>query len=335
MKTLLIFLSTLIFTFNSGPNPRTPSNGDTIIILNKSANTAWQLDAETGQKITEYKTGVGPHEVAVSPDQERAIITNYGDNAPGNSLTIIDLNAREISKTISLGEFQRPHGVQWFSDGHRAIVTAESQQAVLIVDIDTGEILSAIDTNQQTSHMVALSSNEKMAFVTNLGSGSLSILDLAAGKTVQTIKTGAGTEGVAVIPQSNRVWITNRSANTVSIFDPEANTVIATLKSSSFPIRAKASPDGQLVAISNARSSEVSIFEVETQEQLHKLSTVSGNRQGMPIGLTFSDDRSHLYIANSKANHIAVISTKSWEIVNTFSTGTTPDGIAYISSKNN
>ena len=335
MKTLLIFLSTLIFAFNGGPNSGNPSGDDTIIILNKSANTAWQLDAKTGKKIAEYKTGVGPHEVAVSPDQGRAIITNYGGDAPGNSLTIINLNTREISKTISLGEFQRPHGVQWFSDGRRAIVTAESQQAILIVDIDTGEILSTIDTNQQTSHMVALSTNEKMAFVTNLGSGSLSILDLIAGKTVQTIKTGAGTEGVAVIPRSNRVWITNRSANTVSIFDPEANKVIATLESASFPIRAKASPDGQLVAVSNARSSEVSIFDVENRKQLHKLSTVSDNRQGMPIGLTFSDDRSHLYIANSEANHIAVISTASWEIVDTFPTGTTPDGIAYISSKNN
>lgn len=335
MKTLLIFLSTLVFTFNGGPNTGNASSGDTILILNKSANTAWQLDAQTGKKIAEYKTGVGPHEVAVSPDQGRAIITNYGGNNPGNSLTIIDLNAREISKTISLDEFQRPHGVQWFSDGRRAIVTAESRQAVLIVDIDTGEILSTIDTNQQTSHMVALSTNEKMAFVTNLGSGSLSILDLAAGKTVQTIKTGAGTEGVAVIPRSNRVWITNRSANTVSILDIESTKVIKTLESSSFPIRAEVSPDGQLVAVSNARSSEVSIFDVNTQKQLQKLSTVTSNRQGMPIGLTFSDDRSRLYVANSEANHIAVISTESWKIADTFPTGTTPDGIAYISSKSN
>lgn len=337
MKKLLTVLGIgLILSACSSQEHTNPTgqNSDSVLILNKSGDSAWQLDAKTGEQIAEYKTGKAPHEVAVSPNQKRAIITNYGGDTPGNSLTIVDLDSQKVQKTISLGDFERPHGVQWFSDGKRAIVTAESRQAVVILNIDSGDIITSIKTNQQVSHMVALGTEEEKAFVTNLGSGSLTILDLNANEAVQTVKTGSGTEGVTTIAGKNEVWITNREANTVSIFDTSTNEISDPLTSSAFPIRAENSPNGQLVAVSNAESSEVSIFDVQTRKQLQKVSTVSGNQKGMPIGLTFSADGNRLYVANSNSNEIAVIDTRSWELVDTFPTGETPDGIAYISSSN-
>jgi YVTN family beta-propeller protein len=302
-----------------------------LLILNKSGNTAWQLDAETGEKISEFKTGVAPHEVAISPDRNRAIITNYGGNTPGNSLTIVDLQNQEVQKTISLGAYQRPHGVEWFADGKRAIVTTEAQQSAVIIDVDSAKIVSTIKTGQQVSHMVTLGTDELSAYITNLGSGSVSVLDLTTNKSTNVIKTGDGTEGVTTIPNKNEVWITNRSANTVSILDASTNKIIKTLKSSSFPIRAEVSSDGKFVAVSNAESSEVTIFDVASRQQIQKISTVEENQQGMPIGLTFSDDGNRLFVANSNINQIAVIDTNSWKVVKRFKTGATPDGIAYFS----
>lgn len=326
MKSFLTLVTSILLALS----PLNTWAQNQILILNKSGNTAWQLNGNNGEKVAEYNTGIAPHEVAVSPDQRRAIITNYGAETPGNSLTIVDLQNREVSKTISLGEYQRPHGVEWFSDGKRAIVTAEAQQAVLIVNIDSGEILSAIKTDQEVSHMVTLGAAEGIAYVTNLGSGSVSILNLSSGKTTRTIETGDGTEGITTIPGKEEVWITNRSANTVSILDNTNNKIVETLNSSSFPIRAKVSKDGELVAVSNAESSEITIFDVERRKQVQKISTVEGNQKGMPIGLTFSDDGNQLFVANSNINEIAVIHTKSWKVIKRFKTGATPDGIAYF-----
>ena len=333
MNRLFVILVALLVACSSDKNSdeqQTPDSSDSILILNKSGNTAWQLNAETGTKLTEYETGTAPHEVAVSPDQSRAIITNYGAQTPGNSLTIINLESQQVDTTISIGKYERPHGVEWFSDGRRAIVTAESQQSVLTIDIDTGEILSAISTNQEVSHMVALSEDETTAYVTNLGSGSVSVLDLSSQKVTATLQTGNGTEGVTIVPDKNEVWVTNRSANTVSILDASTNESIQTLNSSNFPIRAETSPNGKWVAVSNARSGEVSIFDIENRKPLVKISTVEDNGQGMPIGLTFSDNSNRLYIANSEADNIVVLDTQNWKLINTFDTGETPDGIAYI-----
>lgn len=224
--------------------------------------------------------------------------------------------------------------MQWFSDGERAIVTAESQQAVITLNIDSGEIISSINTDQEVSHMVALGSDEQRAYATNLGSGSLSILDLTNNEPIQTIATGEGTEGVATVPGKEEVWITNRASDTISILNTSANNITETMESTSFPIRAAVSPDTQFVAVSNAESSQISVFDIESRQQVQKLSTVSGDQKGMPIGLTFSASGNRLYVANSNIDEIAVIDTDQWEIIDTFPTGETPDGIAYISASN-
>lgn len=303
-----------------------------ILILNKSADTAWQLDAATGEKLAEYTTGTAPHEVAVSPDNKWAVITNYGNQQPGNSLTVINLEKREVAQTIDLNPFQRPHGIEWFSDNKKVIVSVEAQQSVIVVDAIEGTVFSDIQTNESVSHMVQLSPDEIKAYVTNLGSGSLTVLHIPEQKIIKTIATGEGTEGLTLANNGSELWVSNRESDTISIIDTETLEVIETLESKGFPIRAETSPNGKYVAISNARASSVAVFDAQSKERLAAISTKTpGVDDGMPIGLTFSEDNSRLYVANSNANQIVVINTDSWEVLETFSTGDTPDGIAFIS----
>ena len=332
MRLLLTIFSLLLV--GSQPDQASQSqSSNRIIVLNKLSHSAWLLDAQNGNKLAEFPTGVAPHEVAISPNKSRAVITNYGDQHPGNSLTVIDLDNEKIHKTISLGKYTRPHGVEWFSDNEKVIVTVEDQKAVIIINVDSGEILKSIGTNEDVSHMLALGPNETMAYVTNLGSGSVSKLDLRKEQVSTTLETGNGTEGVVVIPKTNEVWITNRSANSISVLDIASQKITRSFKSAEFPIRTEVSNHQKWVAVSNAQSSEVSIFDVASHSQIQKISTVENANPGIPIGLTFSDDDRHLYISNSEGNNITVIDTQSWQIINTFETGETPDGIAFISTE--
>lgn len=302
-----------------------------ILILNKAENTAWQLDAQTGDKVAEYKTGSGPHEVAISPDERLAVITNYGDNTPGSSLTVLNLDRKQVIKTIELNSLERPHGVAWFSDGRRVIISAEGKQAVAIVDIEKDSVLSVIPTGEEVSHMVVLGSDEKYAYVPNLGSGSVSVLDLSNQQAVRTIPADNGTEGITLANEGKELWVTNRGSDTIFVIDTGTLEVADTLNSPSFPIRAEASPDGKYIAVSNAQSSNISIFEAESHKLLTTVSTLTeGTNNGIPIGLTFSSDGGRLFVANSNANEVVVIDTSDWKVIDTFRTGTTPDGIAFF-----
>lgn len=305
-----------------------------ILVLNKSGNTAWQLDAATGERLATYTTGTAPHEVAVSPDKKWAAITNYGNQQPGNSLTVVNLEKREVAKTIDLKSFERPHGIEWFSDNRRVVVSAEEQQSVVIIDIIEGTVLSDIETNEQVSHMVELSADEEKVYVTNLGSGSLTVLSIPDEKIISTISTGEGTEGITLANNGSELWITNRVSDTISIIDTGTLEIKDTFPSQGFPIRAETSPNGNYTAASNARASSVTVFSTQSKEKLATVSTKTpGVKDGMPIGLTFSDDNSRLFVANSNADQIVVINTDSWKVLETFPTGDTPDGIAYISDE--
>ena len=322
----------LAFLFSMMTLPSTAYGQDHLLILNKSGDTAWYLNADNGDKIAEFETGEAPHEVAVSPDRNWAVITNYGNEKPGNTLTVIDLNRKKVAKTVDLRSYQRPHGIEWFSDSRRVIVTAEAQQAVITVDIPQGKVLSAIKTGARVTHMVSLSGDEMRAYVTNIGSGSLTVVDLQKQAIEKHISTGEGAEGMALFNDNNELWITNRADDNISVVNADTYEITHTLQSPSFPIRAQSSPDGRLVAVSNARSGTVSIFDADTKKKLKEIPTMPEHtgQNGVPIGLTFSNDGDRLFVANSEADHIAVFATRDWRLIHSWETGDTPDGIAFI-----
>jgi DNA-binding beta-propeller fold protein YncE len=83
-----IALAALVATAGAqGQRPR-----GTIVVSNMNDNTMMLVDAESGRTLATLATGEGPHEVAVSHDGRRAVVSNYGVRGkPGNSLTLVDV----------------------------------------------------------------------------------------------------------------------------------------------------------------------------------------------------------------------------------------------------
>jgi YVTN family beta-propeller protein len=349
MKSLYLLLSVIsaavFISCNSDrPEPDTEQTG-VIIVLNKSDDTANILDRRTGELLATVETGYQPHEVAISPDGRTAVVTNYGlRERPGNSLTIIDIAEVRRIKDIDLGEYTYPHGIQWLGEtGNRLLVTAEGKDALIVVDISTGEITEAGITGQRVSHMVAATPDYRRAFVSNIGSANVTVIDLTAGEVIGHIETGAGAEGIDVSPDGKEVWVTNRSANTVSVIDTETLGVIEELVSADFPIRAKFSPNGKYVLVSNARSGDVNIFDaaerriVATVRMDAEIAEEGEDRyfadqfegSPIPIGIVIPPDGKSAYVANSNADVVVVIDLESFAVTARYRTGAQPDGIGW------
>lgn len=237
--------STLLLLLLTSSKVVTAADAGTLLVLNKSDNTVSLIDLSSKKVLATIPTGVGPHEVAVSPDGKIAVIANYGTGQqPGSTLTVIDVPAKKPLKTIDLGEYRRPHGVTYLKDSQVA-VTAEGSKALLIVDVNTGKVLSAVPTDQNVSHMVVVAPKHQRAFVANIGSGSVTVIDLSEKKKLADIQTGAGAEGIDISADEKEVWVTNRAANTVSVIDVSSLKVTTTLDSKDFPIRVKFAPGGE------------------------------------------------------------------------------------------
>lgn len=318
-----------------------PAAADTLIVLNKAEASASLLNPDTGKELRRLPTGIGPHEVAVAPDGRHAVISNYGQEQPGNTLTLIDLSVGSVVKTISLGQYQRPHGVQW-PQPDLILITAEEQQTLLLLTVSTGAI-TPIKTGQQTAHMVAVSPDGGRAFVANIGAGSISVVDLQKRRIERHIATGKGAEGIAVTPDGKEVWVSNRDADTLSIIDIKKLSVVATLPSAKFPIRVQITPNGRFALVSNAKSAELAVFDTATRQELRRIRfTEAGKRDGtermfdqgfasgsVPIGILIPPEGSLAYVAHANADQISVVDFVSGTVVKTLIAGKEPDGLGW------
>ena len=97
------------------------------------------------------------------------------------------------------------------------------------------------------------------AYVTNLLSNSVSVIDTATNEVINTIPVGGG-YGVAVNPAGTFVYATNHGNDTVSVIDASTNTVVDTVSVGDGPAGLAVHPDGTLVYVANFYSNDVSLL---------------------------------------------------------------------------
>jgi len=319
-----------------------PTEG-TLIVLDKSDATASIHSDAGGPARLKLPVGRGPHEVAVGPDGYIAVVCDYGEQQGGNTLTVLDLSTWKVARTIDLGEYRRPHGIVFDQDGRHVVVTAESNQALVRVDVLAGKVVRAFPTEAQGSHMVAVTPDGARAFVSSIGSGSVTAIDLADGSILAQIATGAGAEGIAVTPDGREVWVGNRAADTLSVIDAEWLEVRATLACADFPIRVEITPDGKRALVSNAESGDVAVFDVAARKELAripmKLAPVEGSderlfgeqfgKSPVPVGIEIAPDGKRAWIANTNADLVTVLDLEQLAVTGRIPTGRQPDGMAW------
>jgi YVTN family beta-propeller protein len=77
---------------------------------------------------------------------------------------------------------------------------------------------------------VAITPDDDKAFVTNMASGTVSVISTDKRRVVDTIKVGAEPFGCALTPDGRKLYVTNQSSNTVSVIDTDANRVERTIR---------------------------------------------------------------------------------------------------------
>jgi YVTN family beta-propeller protein len=312
-----------------------PAAADRLIVLNKSDDRAAIIDPASLETRGLVTTGEGPHEVAVSPDGRTAWVTNYGlsavfrdgaqrRNLPGRTITVIDLATATVRDSFDLGTLERPHGIQVSRDGSRLWVTCEGAQTVAMLDARSGAILKRWRTDQEISHMLVATPDERKLYVANIGSGSVTVIEVETDR-VQSLVTGAGAEGIDVTPDGREVWVTNRSDNTIAVIDVAEDEVAARFPSGGqMPIRIKFTPDGQKALVSNARSNTVAVFDRAARKRTGLIKVGA-----MPVGIQLTPDGRHAFVACTNDDQVKRLDLERRRVDRSFSPGNEPDGMAW------
>ncbi len=321
----------------------TPPPADRLLVANKAEHTLSVLDPATGRELARLPTGTGPHEVAVSPDGRLAVVSDYGDQKPGSTLTVVDLVEPKVLRTIALtiveGEgderrerlLLRPHGL-CFVAPTRLAVTSESTRRLAIVDLAAGSVLNTFATPQTTMHMVARGGDPQLLAATSIREGSVALFDLRGAAPPSIVPTGEGAEGLAVHPTNGEIWVGNRAANTVSIVDRAKAEVVKELATGDFPFRIAFTPDGRLALVTCAESGDVQVFDASKRERTASISIHgdASEQSALPMGLCVDPEGKRCFVACGRGEFVAVLDLVKHEVVARWPTGRGPDGIAFV-----
>lgn len=176
---------------------------------------------------------------------------------------------------------------------------------------------------------------EPFAYITNLQSATVSVIDTSSNSVVATIPVGVNPIGVAVSPAATRVYVTNGGAyngtgfngNTVSVIDTASNTVVQTITGvGPGPYGVAINPAGTRVYVTNygptATPSTISVIDTSNN------TVIAAIPVGIfPAGVVVSPDGSVVYVGNYGSNTISVINS-STNLVSQTIAATAPGGLA-------
>ena len=294
----------------------------TLLVGNKGEDSVSFVDLKTGQELGKAQTGKAPHEIAISPDGKQAAVVAYG----GKTIDIFDVATRARVKTIDLAPNEGPHGIAWLKDG-RLVATTERSKSLAIVDPAAGKVTASIATDQVGTHMVAVSPDAARAYTANIESGTVSVIDLPAGKKLRDLPVGGKPEAIALADGGKTLWVGDLEGHRVQAFDTTSFGKLAEVETGAVPIRVATSPDGKWVVTSNVMAGTLTVIDAKTRAKVRDV-TVSGRPQAGQVTIIFSADGKRLYAAETGSNQVAEVDLASGQVLRRLPAGKNGDGLA-------
>ncbi|MDE0074054.1 MAG: YncE family protein [Gammaproteobacteria bacterium] len=120
----------------------------------------------------------------------------------GNEIVQVDIESWSVARRIAAEG--APYNLALTHDGSRLLATLKGSGHLAVWDLDTGEQLAKIESTQEVTHGVVVTSDNRFAFVTVEGIGGqpgiVEVIDLATYERVGMAETGKQAGGITLVP---------------------------------------------------------------------------------------------------------------------------------------
>jgi YVTN family beta-propeller protein len=245
--------ATVVSPGAQAPAPATPRY--LLMVVSKQQPGMALYNAETDQlHCKSGNLGVAPHEGEFSPDGRMAYVPTYGSSAVGapgtdeHQIHFIRTSDCQTVYTLDTGDFKRPHHVQVGKSG-TIYVTAELKESILVIDPNTRQITGTIPTGSNTTHMIALSADERKIVTSNVMGRTLSILDVAGKRVEKSIPTETNNQRMVISPDQNHFVTNLGQERKVAFYKMADGTLDFTVDIDGSPFVSGYSADGRFVYV--------------------------------------------------------------------------------------
>jgi len=165
---------------------------------------------------------------------------------------------------------------------------------------------------------------EPFAYITNQKGNSVSVIDTASGKVIDTLALPPGSEpaGVAVSADGATVCVANPGSKDVTIIDGPARKIVGKVPVGTGGVAVALSADGEYAFAADWFERNIAVVDIKTRSIVRRIAV--GN---IPAGLAASRDGHNLYVSNRDDNTLSEIDLKTFAVTRTVAVGKHPFGI--------
>ncbi len=160
-----------------------------------------------------------------------------------------------------------------------------------------------------SNSMLAVSEDGQLMATANRDNGSVSLVDLAARKTLREIPVGHHPESVTFLGPSHRLAVTVYGDDVVKILDADTGELQTTFEVADEPYGLAATSDGKKLYVTCEYPGQVCEYDVESGRSR----TFAAG--AMPRGIALAEVQQRLYVTEYLTCNVLAISTETGEIV--------------------
>ena len=303
------YLSPAISAFGSVGSLTTDSLRGVMYVENKDSNSISVVDLATNTIVRNIAVDEKLYNIKLSEDQLKLYIIT----ADSDSGTILALNTtdneimNEIATGVSVQDIAIFNGTLYVGDvlGGRVLVMNTN-----------GTLRGEIDIGSRPQYMEVRPDGEVL-YVTRLGGGPISVVDLEQNVVIKEIDSGSMPRGLSFTNDGARLFVVNEESDTLSVIDTHKQEVIKTISVGDNPQYVVLNPDETLAYVTNMNSNTISIVDAQVVEVVNEIPVGNG-----PYEIAFSVDGGDLsYVSNRRGNDVSVIDTRSSNISASLSSG--------------
>lgn len=302
-----------------------------LLVANKGEHTLSIVDT-TGDKIlaTLEEDGITGHEVVASLDGKFAYVPIYGNSGvgkpgtDGSLLRVIDIPNREVVGTVDFGKGVRPHCAVMGPKNGLLYVTTELEYCITIIDPKKLHIVGTIPTGQPESHMLAITRDGKRGYTSNVGPGTVSVLDMDSRNLITIIPISKHAQRISLSVDDKFVFTADQTSPQLAVIDTATNGIRQWISLPGKGYGTAPTPDGQWLLVAMNETNQVGIINLATMKLVKSLDVLKS-----PQEIVVQPDGAKAYVSCDASQKVAVIDTKDWKVEKYITTGPGTDGLAW------
>lgn len=232
----------------------------------------------------------------------------------GNQVVVLN---PDLSINTRIDTSRRPRDMHFNKDKTLLYVACGDDDSIDVIDVATLKVVDSIPTGP-SPEIFAFSPDESQIFVSNEEDSTVEFIDVASKTVVDRVATGAEPEGVINSVDGKYIFATSEVADMVHVIDRAKAAVIKNIIVGTRPRRFVVTPDGADLWVSDELSSEVHVIDIASLTIKNVLTFIPPGfrpEDVTPVGMTITRDGSKVLITLGRANHLAIVDARSYQVL--------------------